>query len=226
VAELQCEQCHGTTLSGNDDGIQIPGTTAMQYPPNLTPDPATGLGCWTNDQVETAILDSVDNQGDAICGPMPHFSALGLTQSDAAAITAYLRSLPAFQNNPQGGPSCACQTDGDCPMGESCLDAGSCTCTNLACAIPALADGGPVAADAGLDGGHEDGGRHEDAGRTPDAGRDAGAIDGGIFDAGVDGGADGGAADGGHADAGEADGGTNDAGPIDAGQTGNGDSGS
>jgi hypothetical protein len=232
VTQYDCQQCHGTTMSGNYDGVQIPFSTLTQYPPNLTSDPATGLGCWTDDQVENAILYSIDNQGDAICGPMPHFSALGLTQSDAAAITAYLRSLPVFENNPPSGPSCTCQTDADCPAGESCLDAGSCTCESLACAIPGSVDGGTAPADAGPDAGVEDGGRREDGGREPDAGADAGRLDGGFdggggdagLDAGADAGADAGPADAGFdagaGDAGPADGGLADAGPVDAGADG------
>src|SRR5580658_1338496 len=47
-----CNHCHqsnpdaGILLSGNNNSITDAGPV---YPPNLTPDPATGLGCWTND---------------------------------------------------------------------------------------------------------------------------------------------------------------------------------
>ncbi len=221
VSQYQCQQCHGTTMSGNDDGVQIPGTALMQYPPNLTSDPATGLGCWTDDQIANAILNSVDDEGQVICGPMPHFSALGLTQAEAAAIVAYLRSLPVFQNQPPSGGDCSCHVDSDCPPAETCLS-GSCACENLPCAIPAagVGDGG-----AGLDagptdagpGGGEDGGPQGDGGReAPDAGRDGGLEDAGPADGGQELSLDAGS-DAGAVDAGRPDGGAVDAGPLDAG---------
>src|SRR6516162_1735122 len=35
VKQLKCMQCHGSILSGNNDGVPSPTGTA--YPPNLTP---------------------------------------------------------------------------------------------------------------------------------------------------------------------------------------------
>ncbi|MHB8418613.1 MAG: c-type cytochrome [Myxococcales bacterium] len=230
VTQYQCQQCHGTTLSGNDDGVEIPNSSLIQYPPNLTSDPATGLGCWTDDQVANAILDSVDNEGQAICGPMPHFSALGLSQADAASIVVYLRSLPVFENGVQAGATCVCQKDADCPPAESCLSSGSCSCESMPCAIPGAAgdaggvggpttDGGPDGGVSvpGVDGGLEDGGQVE-----PDAGFGGGEADAGIEDAGVDAGredagSDGGAADGGAARDAGLDGGAANASGLDAG---------
>jgi hypothetical protein len=209
VVANQCQQCHGTYLEGNSDGVQLENSRITQYPPNLTPDPATGLGCWTNEQVENAILNSVDNQGNAICGPMPHFSALGLTQADAVAITTYLRSLPPESINVPNGPDCSCTTDSECPPAESCInqtadgDGGACSCLSLSCALTVDEDGGqPGPSD---DGGFDAGPRH---GR--DAGPDAGPADGGLADSG--------AVDAGFPDGGETlDAGNRDAGPMDAG---------
>jgi hypothetical protein len=106
----KCEDCHGDTLSGSNDGV--PSLTAeggLAYPPNLTLDPATGLGCWTNEQIVNAILNGVDNEGMPICNPMPQFGHLGdagLDQAQAAAIVEYLRSLPIIVNNVPSTPNC------------------------------------------------------------------------------------------------------------------------
>jgi hypothetical protein len=212
VLQYQCEQCHGAYLEGNSDGVQLQNSSLTQYPPNLTPDPATGLGCWTNEQVENAILNSVDNQGNAICGPMPHFIALGLTQADALAIVTYLRSLPPEPINVPSGPACTCSTDQDCPPDESCVNQ-SCTCLSLACALPGFAPDGGEADDGGFDGGLEDGGT--------DGGLEDGGTDGGHHHHGDGGAEDGGLLDGGTSDAGQRDGGEADAGvdagPVDAG---------
>ncbi len=106
----KCENCHGMTLSGNNDGV--PSLTAeggLAYPPNLTPDPATGLGCWTNAQIENAILNGIDNEGMPLCNPMPQFGHLGdagLDQAQAGEIVEYLRSLQANVNNVPNTPNC------------------------------------------------------------------------------------------------------------------------
>jgi hypothetical protein len=110
VGQHRCENCHGSTLSGNNDGV--PSLTAeggLAYPPNLTPDPATGLGCWTNAQIENAILNGIDNEGMPLCSPMPLFGHLGdagLDETQAAAIVEYLRSLPIDVNNVPNTPNC------------------------------------------------------------------------------------------------------------------------
>jgi hypothetical protein len=111
VGTHKCENCHGSTLSGNPDGV--PSKTAeggTAYPPNLTPDPATGLGCWTNAQIENAILNGIDNQGMLLCAPMPVFGQLpgdaGLTLAEAQLVVDYLRSLTPTSMNVPDTPSC------------------------------------------------------------------------------------------------------------------------
>jgi hypothetical protein len=119
----KCQNCHGVALSGNNDGV--PSTTAeggLAYPPNLTSDPATGLGCWTNAQIENAILNGIDNQGMALCNPMPLFGHLGdagLDPAQAADIVEFLRSLPVVVNNVPDTPSCPVP-----PPVEAGVDAG------------------------------------------------------------------------------------------------------
>jgi mono/diheme cytochrome c family protein len=106
----KCENCHGSTLEGNNDGV--PSLTVeggLAYPPNLTPDPGTGLGCWTDDQIENAILNGIDNMGMPLCPPMPRFGHegdAGLDQAQAAAVVAYLRSLTPTVNNVPNTPNC------------------------------------------------------------------------------------------------------------------------
>lgn len=127
VQNNKCQSCHGTSMSGNDDGVAFPGHM-MAYPPNLTSDPDTGIGCWTDAQIENAILNGIDDQGQPICPPMPHFSEKGLMPADAVQIVAFLRSLTVVKNQVPDGPTCeawgqlggGCYDDSDCPMGASC----------------------------------------------------------------------------------------------------------
>jgi hypothetical protein len=109
VVALKCRKCHGDDLSGNPGGVQT--DAGLGYPPNLTPDPATGLGCWTDPQIENAFLDGVDQEGGALCPSMPRFVEAGVDAWSAYEILAYLRSMPAHYGTvpdttcPAGAPS-------------------------------------------------------------------------------------------------------------------------
>jgi hypothetical protein len=109
VSAHKCPSCHGETLSGNFNGVPSPtleGGTA--YPPNLTSDPATGLGCWTNAEIENAFLNGIDNQGTPLCPPMPRFGHIdgGFGPTEAHAVVQYLRSLPIFSQDVPSTPDC------------------------------------------------------------------------------------------------------------------------
>jgi hypothetical protein len=111
VGAHRCDQCHGANLEGNFDGVQSPTTEGgTAYPPNLTSDPATGLGCWTNDQIENAILNGIDNQGMPLCPPMPRWGHLddgGLDAAEAWAVVQFLRSLPIVSLQVPSTPNCS-----------------------------------------------------------------------------------------------------------------------
>ena len=135
VSTHRCHTCHGETLSGNFDGVPSPLTEGgVAYPPNLTPDPATGLGCWTDEEIENAILNGIDNQGMALCPPMPrwgHLSDGGLDAVQAQAVVQYLRSLPPFVELVPDTPDCTLPEagepdDGGAPV-EAAADAGDAT---------------------------------------------------------------------------------------------------
>jgi hypothetical protein len=100
-----CPNCHQSTdpADGTLSGTTYPrkGTTA--YPANLTPDVDTGIGSWSDDLVVRAMRSGVDDQGAPLCPPMPHFDGTGgdgrpIGDDEAAAIVAYLRSLPAVHH--------------------------------------------------------------------------------------------------------------------------------
>jgi hypothetical protein len=129
VAAHRCPRCHGATLSGNFDGVSSPTLEGgLAYPPNLTPDPATGLGCWTNDQIENAFLNGIDNEGLPLCPPMPRFGHLTdggeVDAGEARAVVEYLRSLPIFVNAVPSTPDCTVVDAGPQDAGST-LDAGS-----------------------------------------------------------------------------------------------------
>ena len=107
-----CQDCHtpghflgkpdmARVLGGSEVGFDMPGLGTF-YGPNLTPDKETGLGKWTDAQVVTALRTGVRPDGRVLAPIMP-WRALGvLSDQDAGAVVAYLRSLPPVANKVPG----------------------------------------------------------------------------------------------------------------------------
>ena len=93
-------------LGGSDVGFAIPGLGVF-VGPNLTPDNDTGLGKWTPAQIVTALTTGTLPDGRVLAPVMPWRGYANLTKSDAAAVAAYLKSLPPVQNQVPGpfGPN-------------------------------------------------------------------------------------------------------------------------
>ena len=66
--------------------------------PNLTSDPETGAGRWTDDQLARAIREGVDHDGRALFPIMPYAHYREMSDEDVASVVVYLRSLPAVRN--------------------------------------------------------------------------------------------------------------------------------
>ena len=109
---MACGNCHtpkdaegrpvaGKELSGGGVGFDIPpfaGTAA-----NITPDPETGIGAWTDDEIKRAITHGErPNKGAQAGKPLAVIMAANffkaLLPNDLNAIVAYLRSVPAVRN--------------------------------------------------------------------------------------------------------------------------------
>jgi len=112
-----CQDCHtpghffgkpdaARVLGGSEVGFEIPGLGVF-YGPNLTPDKATGLGGWTDAQIIAAFRTGVRPDGRALAPIMPWRALAVLTDQDAVAIVAFLRSLPPVNNMVPGpfGPT-------------------------------------------------------------------------------------------------------------------------
>src|SRR5215472_10952818 len=102
-----CISCHTAT-----GGQPFAGGRALAtpfgtfYSPNITPDPETGIGRWTDTQFLRALREGVRPDGMNYFPVFPYPSFTGITDSDALAIKAYLFSLPAVrqQNRPHEVP--------------------------------------------------------------------------------------------------------------------------
>jgi mono/diheme cytochrome c family protein len=91
LAQERCAMCHDPG-DGSYSGRMTP-VVAMAYPANLTPDPDTGIGSWTDDDIRTAITTGVDDQGMDLCSVMPRFG--DLSDAQLTSLIGFLRQLPA-----------------------------------------------------------------------------------------------------------------------------------
>lgn len=75
------------------------------YGSNITPDPDTGIGAWSDAEIDAAIRRGVLRGGDAESPVMPYYWYAGMSDEDAADLIAYLRVLPAVrrENRPHEG---------------------------------------------------------------------------------------------------------------------------
>lgn len=81
-------------------GHEIPlGPAGVIVTRNLTPDPETGLGEWTDEEIKTAIRTGVSRDGHQLNPVMPYMFYNNMAESDLDAIVAYLRSLPPIRND-------------------------------------------------------------------------------------------------------------------------------
>jgi mono/diheme cytochrome c family protein len=64
---------------------------------NLTPH-ATGLGTWDATQIKQAFLEGVSKDGSPLFPVMPYYVLHNMTDADADAIVAYLKTIPAVDN--------------------------------------------------------------------------------------------------------------------------------
>jgi hypothetical protein len=99
VAKRGCGECHDPVpasqglLSGNTEPV-IAGTQV--YAANLTPDPDTGIGLWTDDEIARAMREGYSPGVVTLCPEMTRFDHMG--DDEARAIIAYLRQIPAISH--------------------------------------------------------------------------------------------------------------------------------
>ena len=96
-----CLTCHTADRPGAiplSGGRALPTPFGTFYSPNLTPDKATGLGGWTDEDLGRALREGVAPDGGYYYPVFPYPSYTGMTDEDVSAIGAYLRSLAPVDN--------------------------------------------------------------------------------------------------------------------------------
>jgi len=105
-----CVDCHsqhdmtkeGTPIIEGTEGsgqlFIIEGPPAKLVAPNLTPDPETGLGRWSDDEIARAIREGVTREGRAMFPIMPYNNYHEMSDEDLASVVVYIRSLPPVRH--------------------------------------------------------------------------------------------------------------------------------
>jgi len=78
----------------NAGGRKYQGPFGTVYSPNITPDPETGIGKWTDEQIITAIRSGRRPNGERLVPVHPYLTFNGMAEDDVRALVAYLRSVP------------------------------------------------------------------------------------------------------------------------------------
>lgn len=107
-----CADCHTprTGLLSTPDtdrlfaGQTDPPAGFPANPANLTPDSATGIGKWSEDEFVRTIETGVNPRGDSLHAFMPWRQYRRMADDDLRAIYRYLRTLPPIEHRvPRGG---------------------------------------------------------------------------------------------------------------------------
>lgn len=102
---MTCNNCH-TPMGpqGPDFSKALSGGLTFDEPPfkvtapNITSDPETGIGKWTDAQIKTLLRKGVRPDGVKLAPVMPTGFYEMLTEKDMDAIVAYLRTVKAVKN--------------------------------------------------------------------------------------------------------------------------------
>lgn len=100
-----CLECHtdtknkGAALAG---GRELATPYGAFYSPNITPDPETGIGRWTEAQFITAMREGKAPDGAPYFPAFPYTSFTKATDEDLRALWAYLKTQPAVSQPNRG----------------------------------------------------------------------------------------------------------------------------
>lgn len=103
---VACGNCHaqrdekGRVLTGRglSGGFVFDEEPFKAYAPNITPDPDTGIGKWSEAQIVRAIREGIRPDGSLIGPPMPIEFYHHMADDDARALAAYLKAQPPVRN--------------------------------------------------------------------------------------------------------------------------------
>jgi mono/diheme cytochrome c family protein len=104
---ISCHSPHDTTQNGfpamagkegSGEVMPFDGLPGRIVAPNLTPDPETGTGKWTDDQIARAVREGIGHDGRTLFPMMPYDHYRRMSDEDLASVVVYIRSLPPIPN--------------------------------------------------------------------------------------------------------------------------------
>jgi len=98
-----CNDCHtapgGESFAG---GLAIPTPFGTIYSTNITPDPETGIGRWSEAAFQRSMREGVDREGHHLYPAFPYDHFTLVTDDDNRALYAYLMTRnPVFAQAPE-----------------------------------------------------------------------------------------------------------------------------
>lgn len=86
-----CHTVPNGTFNAGSRAFPIP--LGKVYSTNITQDKETGLGSWTDRQIQDAIVKGIRPDGSNLIPVMPYEAYSGMAQEDLKALIAYLKTL-------------------------------------------------------------------------------------------------------------------------------------
>lgn len=103
---LGCKYCHMAMGPKGPDftrllagGFEVREKFGTWRSPNITQSKDTGIGAWTDEQIAMAIRQGVRPDGTQLYPVMPYLNFNRMTDDDVNALVAYLRTVPAVEND-------------------------------------------------------------------------------------------------------------------------------
>ena len=95
-----CVSCH--TIPGSNrpfaGGRAIETPFGNIFAPNITPDPETGIGAWSDDEFDAAVRKGIGRNGSPLYPAMPYNAFTRMSHTDVQAIRAYLNTVTPVRN--------------------------------------------------------------------------------------------------------------------------------
>jgi mono/diheme cytochrome c family protein len=85
---------HDFAAASGKGGRTFKGPWGESVSANITPDPAAGLGQWSDDEIKRAITQGIARDGHKLKPPMAYAAYASMTAQDLDAIVAFVRTLP------------------------------------------------------------------------------------------------------------------------------------
>lgn len=106
-----CGQCHAADPKRDVDGPLSGGREFRDWrigtarAANLTPDPVTGLGMWSEGEIIRALRNGQRKDGRLLAPVMPYEWFHKMSDDDALAVAHYLKSLEPVRNEVRQSPN-------------------------------------------------------------------------------------------------------------------------